>query len=135
MRFGRRRILAEQAMKVMVQIRKDGRAVYKGIIDATDAESFGKSWAEVWSALSRRSTEAATSIGALYERLNDNVLDQLNGAEISLTRVRSIAVKLGRDDHRTIVFVLGRSAGHGAVPHLMRINGAPRHSGRSACPL
>jgi len=74
-------------MKVRLQIKKNGRAIYDGIIDASEAESFGKSWAEVWSALNRQSTEAATSIGALYERLNDNVLDQLNGAEISVTRL------------------------------------------------
>jgi hypothetical protein len=79
--------LAEQAMKVRLEIRKNGGTVFEGALDATDAESFGKSWADVWNALSRRSAEAATSIGALYERLNDSVLDQLNGSEISLTRM------------------------------------------------
>jgi hypothetical protein len=74
-------------MKVRLEIRKDGQAVFDGTLDATDAESFAKSWAEVWSALSRQSIEAATSIGALYERLNERVLDQLNGAELRVTRM------------------------------------------------
>lgn len=74
-------------MRVRLQIKKSGRILYDGVMEAGDAESFGRSWAEVWSALSRQSAEAATSIGALYESLNDNVLDQLNGAEINVTRL------------------------------------------------
>jgi hypothetical protein len=73
-------------MKLRLQIRKNGSLMYEGFLDATDAESFGKSWADVWNALSRQSAVAATSIGALYERLNDSVLDQLNGVEIALAR-------------------------------------------------
>jgi len=72
-------------MKIRLEIRKNGGTVF-GVLDATDAESFGTSWADVLNALSRQSAEAATSIGALYERLNERVVDQLNGAEISLTR-------------------------------------------------
>jgi hypothetical protein len=78
--------LAEQAMKIRLEIRKNGRTVFESVLDATDAESFGTSWADVWNALSRQSAEATASIGTLYERLNERVVDQLNGAEISLTR-------------------------------------------------
>jgi len=74
-------------MKMRLEIRKNGGTVFEGVLDATDAESFGTSWADVWNALSRQSAEAATSIGALYERLNERVLDQLNGAEVRLTRM------------------------------------------------
>jgi hypothetical protein len=87
MRLSPRAIRALQIMKVLLQIRKDGRSIYDGIMDASEAESFGKHWAEVWSALDRQSAEAATSIGALYERLDHVVLDHLNGAEISITKL------------------------------------------------
>ena len=77
---------AEQAMKIRLEIRKNGETVFEGVLDAIDAEK-PWNWADVWNALSRQSAEAATSIGALYERLNERVPDQLNGAEIRLTRM------------------------------------------------
>ena len=73
-------------MKLRLQIRKNSSSVYEGFLDATDAESFGGSWTDVWIALCRQSAAAAPGIGALYERLNDSVLDQLNGVEISLAK-------------------------------------------------
>jgi hypothetical protein len=70
-------------MKMPPKIRKNGRTVFEGVLDATDTESLGTSWADVWNALSRQSAEAAT----LVQRLNERVLDQLNGAEVRLTRM------------------------------------------------
>ena len=42
MGLGPRAVLAVQVMKVRLQIKKNGRAIYDGVVDATEAESFGK---------------------------------------------------------------------------------------------
>jgi hypothetical protein len=49
-------------MKMPPKIRKNGRTVFEGVLDATDTESLGTSWADVWNALSRQSAEAATLV-------------------------------------------------------------------------
>lgn len=71
-------------MKVKLQIRKDGRSLYAGLYDIADADSFGSACADVWCKLREEQFAKESSIGALMEHLDGNVLDQLNGAQISL---------------------------------------------------
>jgi hypothetical protein len=71
-------------MKVKLQIRKDGGSLYVGQHEITDANSFGKACADAWLKLRQDQFAKESSIGALMEHLDGNVLDQLNGAQISL---------------------------------------------------
>jgi len=74
-------------MKVELRITKDGTSIYAGAYDVADAESFGKACADAWSKLRQQQLREESSIGALFEHIDDNVLDQLNGAHISLEKV------------------------------------------------
>lgn len=74
-------------MKVKLQIHKAGVPIYTGIHDVTDADSFGKACADAWSNLQQKQVEKESSIGALYEHLADNVMNQLDGANISFDRM------------------------------------------------
>lgn len=69
-------------MNVKLKIAKDGAALYEGVHDIKDANSFGKACADAWTTLRERKFEKATSIGALYEALDDGVLLDLRGARI-----------------------------------------------------
>ena len=62
--------------------------LYEGVHDIQDADGFGAACAEVWKHLRAQRLEKATSIGALYDVLNDDVLDQLQGAKIYLDKAR-----------------------------------------------
>ena len=74
-------------MKVELQITKNGTSIYAGAYDVADAESFGKACADAWSKLRQEQLGKESSIGALFEHIDENVLDQLNGAHISLEKV------------------------------------------------
>jgi hypothetical protein len=74
------------SMKVKLQIHKKGSALYDGTYDIYDADSFGKSCADAWTQLREQRLAGATSIGELYETLNDELLDELLGAEIRLSK-------------------------------------------------
>ena len=75
-------------MRVNLKIAKDTIILYEGIYDVRDASSFGSACADAWTRLSERQFEKATSIGALYETLNDGVLEDLRGAHIVLEQSR-----------------------------------------------
>jgi hypothetical protein len=75
-------------MKSKLTITSKGAALYEGVHVITDAESFGRAFADVWAQLQDRRLQKTTSIGALMEVLNDDLLEELNGAQISLERVR-----------------------------------------------
>jgi hypothetical protein len=49
-------------------------------------ESFGKACADVWWNLKQQQMEKESSIGALMEHLEHDVLNQLQGANITLER-------------------------------------------------
>ena len=75
-------------MKIKLVIRKKkGIALYEGMHEIIDAESFGRAFADVWAQLQDRRLQKTTSIGALMEVLNDDVLEELDGAEIGLEKV------------------------------------------------
>jgi hypothetical protein len=71
-------------MKVKLQIMKDGRSLYAGLHDISDANSFGGACADAWLKLQQEQFAKESSIGALMEHLDGDVLDRLNGAQISL---------------------------------------------------
>jgi hypothetical protein len=73
-------------MKVKLRIRKDGAALYEGIYDVCDADSFGRACADLWVQLRERKLASASSIGALFNELDNRLLDELYGAEISLSK-------------------------------------------------
>jgi hypothetical protein len=73
-------------MKVKLRIHKDGAPLYEGTYDVSDAESFGSACADVWNRLRDRKLTTATSIGALFDQLNEQLLDDLYGAQISLSK-------------------------------------------------
>jgi hypothetical protein len=75
-------------MKIKLVIRKKkGGTLYQGVHEITDAESFGRAFADVWAQVHNRQLQKATSIGALMDALNDDVLDELDGAQIDLEKV------------------------------------------------
>ncbi|HTV32292.1 MAG TPA: hypothetical protein VME69_04205 [Methylocella sp.] len=75
-------------MKVKLQIISDDQILYEGPYDIKDAESFGTACADVWEKLRMKRLEKATSIGALYDILNDNVLDLLLGAKLAIVPMK-----------------------------------------------
>jgi hypothetical protein len=77
----------EEEMKVRLKIEKGGVVLHEQSCDVSDAESFGKAFAHAWTKLHEQQLERATSVGALFEHLNDRLLDELNGASFSLTKI------------------------------------------------
>jgi hypothetical protein len=73
-------------MGIRLRIEKRGVLLYEGVHEITDQDSFGKAFAEVWLAVRAKRLEKTTSVGELMDILNDEVLDQLHGAEISFAR-------------------------------------------------
>lgn len=76
-----------ETMKVMLKIEKDGVVLHEHSYSIFDAESFGKAFSDAWTQLHEERSTHATSIGALIEHLNDQLLEVFDGARISLTRV------------------------------------------------
>lgn len=73
-------------MKVNMRIMKDGVQLYAGSYDVSDAESFGAACSDAWSKLRQEQFDRETSIGALMEHLDGDVLELLSGAQIRLER-------------------------------------------------
>ena len=73
-------------MKIKLRIKKKGTLLYEGVHEIIDQESFGAAFARVWQGVRQKRLEATTSVGELMEIINDEVLDQLQGAEISIEK-------------------------------------------------
>jgi hypothetical protein len=73
-------------MKVRLKITKRDASLYEGTHDVTDAESLAKAWFDAWNGLKQRQMQRESSVGALMEHLDDGVLDQLIGAQVSLDK-------------------------------------------------
>ena len=73
-------------MNVNLKIRKGPTALEEGTYDIYDAESFGKAFADLWTRLREDRLAKATSIGALYDQLHEQLLDELCGAQISISK-------------------------------------------------
>jgi hypothetical protein len=52
-----------------------------------DQDTFAAAFADMWREIRQRQLEATTSVGQLMENLNDEVLDELSGAEIKLSKI------------------------------------------------
>ena len=74
-------------MKVELRITKNGTSIYTGTHDISDADSFGKACADAWATMCQQRMSKETSIGALFDHLDDGALDQLNGAQMSLRKL------------------------------------------------
>lgn len=73
-------------MKVRLQLHKDGAVLQEGVYDVSDAETFGAACAQVWKQVIESKFLNASSVGALYDMLDENVLDQLQGATITISK-------------------------------------------------
>ena len=73
-------------MKVKLQLRKDGTVLQEGVYDVSDAETFGAACAQVWKQVIESKLLNASSVGALYDMLDESVLDQLQGATITISK-------------------------------------------------
>jgi len=73
-------------MKFKLVVRKRGSILYEDVHVITDAESFGTAFTSVWARLQDRRLQRTTSIGELMEVLNEDVLDELDGAQIHLEK-------------------------------------------------
>lgn len=74
-------------MKIQLKITKDGAPLYAGVHEVEDADDFGRACAQAWSTLRQRQLDSETSIGALMDHLSQTVLDQLDGAQITVSKV------------------------------------------------
>ena len=61
-------------MRVKLRIHTDGAALYEG------------TYADVWNQLRERRLAKTSSIGALFDELDERLLDELHGADISLSK-------------------------------------------------
>ena len=55
--------------------------------DISDAKGFGKACAQAWTQLREQRLDRATSIGALLENLNYQLLDEFDGATLNLRKL------------------------------------------------
>jgi hypothetical protein len=72
--------LLEVGMKMNLRVSKDGRILCEGVYEIGDEDSLGRACADVWNRLKERRIAQSTSIGALYDSLEDGVLTDLRGA-------------------------------------------------------
>lgn len=73
-------------MRAKLTIRKNDDLLYEGIHDIFDAESFGAACTHAWNQLRDHRLAKMTSVGALFDAFNERLLDELYGAEISLSK-------------------------------------------------
>ena len=72
-------------MKLRLRIQRDGAVLYDGAHEVSDADSFGGAFAHAWTHMIEQKFAKASSVGALFESLDERLLDELNGAEIRLS--------------------------------------------------
>jgi hypothetical protein len=73
-------------MKVTLTLTKKGETVCRQVREVADAASFAAACADIWSGLEQRALDRATSVGEFMDRVNDAVVDQLDGALLSFER-------------------------------------------------
>jgi hypothetical protein len=74
-------------MKIRLQIIKNETLLCGNEYEIGDADGFGRACADSWRQLQGIQLNRETSIGALMEHIDNNVLDLLNGASITVTKV------------------------------------------------
>ena len=73
-------------MNISLQIRRNGSLLFERTYDIRDADSFGRACADAWTQLRDQRLSKTTSIGALYDALDDQLLEGLMDAQISLSK-------------------------------------------------
>ena len=73
-------------MRIKLQIKKDNKPWYQGVYDVVDAASFGDACADAWTKLREQKLQEATSIGALYDTLEEHLIDELQDVEITFEK-------------------------------------------------
>jgi len=74
-------------MKVKFELMKAGKRLHQATYDIDDTETFGAAWKDVWVKARERWMSNSSSIGALMDSMHEGVIEELNGAEIKLTKL------------------------------------------------
>jgi len=74
-------------MKVKFEVTKSGKRLHEGIYEIDDNASFGAACADVWVKIREQCAARATSIGDLMDSMHEDVIGELNGAQIKLNKV------------------------------------------------
>ena len=74
-------------MKVKLEIIKAGARLHEGIYPIDDNEGFAAAWKDVWIKARERWMAKPTSIGELMDSMHGGVIDELDGAQIKLTKM------------------------------------------------
>lgn len=73
-------------MNVKLSIRKGDEVLFESVYPISDSDSFAAAFGDAWIHVRDRKLGEATSIGEYMDRMNQGVLEELQGAQISLTR-------------------------------------------------
>jgi len=73
-------------MNVKLRIRKHGATLFANTYDITDPESFGHACADAWYRFRMARHERAANVGELMDMQKMNILDDMEGAEISIVK-------------------------------------------------
>jgi hypothetical protein len=74
-------------MKVRLEITKAGQRLHEGVYEVDDNATFGAACADAWVRIREQCVAKATSIGALMDSMHESVLDELDGAQITLKKL------------------------------------------------
>jgi hypothetical protein len=69
------------------QVEKDNAILFDQVYEIGDAEAFGRACSHAWAQMREQRLARATSIGALFEELDNQVLGDLDGANLRFSRV------------------------------------------------
>jgi hypothetical protein len=73
-------------MKIKLRVSKHGSPLHAETYDVADADSFGKACADAWSKSIQEQLRKDTSIGAVMEHIESEMLDRLIGLQIAVER-------------------------------------------------
>jgi hypothetical protein len=76
-------------MKVRIEASRKGTRLYDGAYDVTDAKSFGNAFADLWNKLVEKRLRGASSVGAVYEQMDDGATPNVAGIQIAIKRADS----------------------------------------------
>jgi hypothetical protein len=74
-------------MRVLLEFVKGGQRLHQATYEIDDNMTFGSACADAWVKVREQCAAKATSIGALMDSMHDSVIDELNGAEIRLSKL------------------------------------------------
>jgi hypothetical protein len=74
-------------MKVKFELTKAGKRLHQATYDIDDTDSFAAAWKDVWIKARERSMARSSSVGDLMDSMHETVIDELNGAEMRLTKL------------------------------------------------